>query len=210
MARDYKAEYLARKARAQQRGFTSPRTEQNARRVQRGIPARDYQLEREREQIRAHGAGLDTVAEYRSYRRAQRQGESAERDWTLSYFHISKSKLDRIRRENRQWSNRYAQLQWTKINTYDTFKDSDVHDWSPMRIGYIISFHAAIVNPKTNYESLKDNKKFYKSGPYSRKMGNRSQFYYLVKYTNIESVDEYEARYGTNSVPANGSGVPTP
>ena len=196
MARDYKAEYQRRKAAAQSRGFTSPRTEQNARRVSKGRPPRDYALERERQRIRAEGAGLDTVAEYRSYMKAKAQGEAAEKKWTLDYFGLSEAKFNRMRRANRHYSNAYAQLQWTAINTYDVDRDKDIHNWSPMRVGYIKYFNEAIVDPATNYESLKDNPRYYKNGPFSRKQMNKSQYYYLVKYTNLYQVNEFEARYG--------------
>lgn len=195
MARDYKAEYQRRKAAAQAKGFTSPRTEQNARLAQRGRK-RDYALERERQRIRAEAVGVDSVADYRAYMKAKAQGEQAEKKWTLNYFGLSESQFNRMRRANRNYSNQYAQLQWTAINTYDTFRDKDIHNWSPMRVGYIKYFNEAIVNPATNYDALKDNPKYYKGGPFSRKLSNKSQYYYLVKYTGLYSVDEYEARYG--------------
>jgi hypothetical protein len=196
MARDYKAEYERRKARSQARGYTSPRTEQNARRAARGRPARDYALERENQQRRAFNAGLDSVKEFQSYQRAKKQGEAAEKKWTLDYFGLTQSQFDRMRRANRHYTNQYAQLQWTAINTYDLDRDKAVHDWSPMRVGYIKYFNEAIVNPATNYDSLKDNPRYYKGGPFSRKEMNKSQYYYLVRYTNLYQVDEFEARYG--------------
>lgn len=196
MARDYKAEYERRKARSQSRGYTSPRTEQNARRVAKGRPPRDYAIERERQRIRAQGSGLETVADYHAYMRAKKQGEAAEKRWTLNYFGLSESKFNAMRRANRHYVNQYAQLQWTAINTYDEARDKDVHNWSPMRVGYIKYFNEAIVDPATNYESLKDNPRFYKGGPFSRKQMTKGQFYYLVMYTNLYQVDEFEARYG--------------
>jgi hypothetical protein len=197
--RNYKAEYAARKARAQAKGYTSPRTENAAKRVSKGLPARDYGLESERARIRRESTGVDTDAEYRAYKRARSQGEAAEKAWTLAYFGISARKFDAIRRENRaykDWLQKNGTAMASAANTYLEERDKDVHNWSPMRVGYIVSFHGAVVNPASNWDSLPENKgKGARPGSGIKKM-NKEQFYYLVYYSGIMSVPYFEARYG--------------
>jgi hypothetical protein len=199
--RNYAAEYAARKAKALAAGYTSPRARYTAQRKAKGLPGRntDYALEAERRRIRRESVGVDTDAEYRAYRRAEQGGELALKKWTLSYFGISANRFEQIRRENkkyRDWMQANGSATASAANTYDSARDIEVHNWSPMRVGYIIAFHGAVVNPATNWESLPDNKgKRARPGGGIKKM-NKEQFYYLVFYTNLMSVDYFEARYG--------------
>lgn len=198
-ARDHKAEYAARKARAQSRGFTSPRAEQTARRKSEGRPARDYALEAERSRIRRESVGVDTAAELSAYNRARAQGEAAEKAWTLAYFGISARRFEQVRRENRnyhEWLADNSSGMAAAANTYDIARDKDVHNWSPRRVGYIISFHGAVVNPASNWESLPDNKAAKGQPGKGIKKMNKEQYYYLVYYTGLMSVPYFEARYG--------------
>lgn len=202
-SRGFTNAYAERKARSTARGYSSPRTERTARENARGNP-RDYALERERLNTLSRTRGFMNRSEENKFRKS---GNPDKEKWqqarTLAYFGISKSKFDKIRSENRHYgTDAYVALQWSAINTYDLYRDKDLHNWSPDRVGYILSFNAAIVNPKTNYDSLKDNPKYVKGGLQGQKIMNASQFNYLVIYTNIYQVDEYEARYGTNSVSA--------
>lgn len=205
--RNYKAEYERRKANAKARGFTSPRTEGKARLASKGR-TRDYAYERERAEQRAQHEGYFNAAQRRRLRKQSAEPKALEllrRAEVLNYFGISYSAFERIRRANRQWSKQYAQLQWTAINTYDIDRDRDVHNWSEQRVGYILSFHSAIVNPKTNHDSLylapKGTPRDAHGRPLDRtgkRITNESQYFYLVKYTSLMQVNEFEARYGTN------------
>jgi hypothetical protein len=195
-AAGFTSAYAQRKARAQALGFSSPRTQRTASEKKRGTK-RDYAVERENAERRARGRGFLNAKEQREYKKT---GGTNPAKWqkarTLAYFGISESTLNRYRRLNRNWSNEYAMLQNTAINTYDRTRDADVHNWSPDRVGYILSFYGAIVNPKTNYDSLKDNPKWYPKSAIGRKIMTDTQYRYLVQYTNLFSVNEFEARYG--------------
>lgn len=194
--------YDRRKARAKERGFSSPRTERTASEQRRNTP-RDYALERERATIRARSRGFKSLSEQRRYNKQA----GTDKAKALAYFGISENKFNTMRRENRHWSKEYPQLQWTAINTYDIDRDKAVHDWSLRRVGYIVYFNRAIVNPKTNYDSV--SKPFYRpNGRKGRKMDLKNatpeqrdaQFNYLVQYTGLMQVDEFESRYGARAV----------
>jgi hypothetical protein len=203
MARDYRAEYARAKAAAQARGYSSPRTQRDARKP------RDYAIERERTETRARGRGFRNAREQAAFNRTGASNrEGWQRDRILAYFGLSLDEFDEIRRNNRNYHNQFAQLEYTAINTYDADRDADVHNWSEYRVGYVLAFHAAIVNPRTNWDSLAKRVKI-ESGKYihvrvhdklGRPLSNKSQYYYLVKYTNIMSQDYYEARYGMTAV----------
>lgn len=88
-------------------------------------------------------------------------------------------------------------LRYGQINEYRRDIDKDIHNWSEDRVGYIIYFNAAIVNPASNYDSAKLNPKFVPRGSEPRRLLNtKEQFRYLVKYAHIYSQDEFESRYG--------------
>ena len=200
-ARGFASPYAERKARSIARGFTSPRAERTARERARGIK-RDYKLEQERRDIRANARGFRNAHDQSLFNKLP-PGVDREkwlRDRVLKEFGITKRQLDQIRRENRHWTNEQGQLHYSEINTYKTEIDSDIHNWSRMRIGYILSFNAAVVNPETNYESLIDKNGRRKLTPEGKPLMNKSQYDYLVKYTNLMQVDRYEARYGLNQV----------
>lgn len=207
--------YQERKAKAQAKGFSSPRTQRNASELRRGIK-RDYQLERENVERRARGRGFVNAKDQRAFRKSgmplddwhKRKAlsrfnvkpsgldpKNPDKQKTLAYFGISESKFNKIRRENRLWANEYAMLQWSAINTYNHDVDKDVHNWSEKRVGYIVYFNKAIVNEKTNYGSLVDDKG-YRIIENGKPKTNAEQFYYLVMYTDLFGVEEFEARYG--------------
>jgi hypothetical protein len=203
MATPAQTKYQRLRELARQRGYASPYAMRKASMERRGVK-RDYALERERSDIRANAEGFRNRKERAQYRReAASQPTLNKEQWqkqkTLSYFGISERRFNAIRRENKLWAREYPMLQWTAINTYNIDIDMDTHNWSEQRVGYILSFFAAVVNPKTNYDSLtKGRKRIYdKNG---KKRSNKSQFYYLVKYTNLMQVDEFESRYGKQIV----------
>jgi hypothetical protein len=214
-ARGFASPYAERKARAQARGYSSPRTERNARERARGVK-RDYALERERANIRAQARGFRTLRDQARYNKAVRDDPELDvKKWQkreiLAYFGISERKFNEIRRANKLWAKEYPMLQWTAINTYDTYLDKETSNWSERRVGYILSFYAAIVNPKTNHDALyllggkktdRDEKgrPVFREGGQLKRRTNKEQFYYLVKYANLMQVDEFESRYGRQIV----------
>jgi hypothetical protein len=187
--RNYKAEYQRRKELRAQRG-----------------QQRDYALEYERRNIRSQGRGFLSYSDERRYRTQAAKSTTAlapeayQKQRALHHFGISERKFNDVRRENKAWSRTNLSSQWTQINTYDERLDMEVHNWSINRVGYILAYHGAIVNPNTNYDSLKNNPKFYKRGPFARKLGNAEQYFYLVKYARIMQADEFEARYGRAAI----------
>lgn len=215
--RDYKAEYAARKLRAIAAGFTSPRTQRTARERERGTTAFSRAEERARAELRAREEGFLSVADRRKWRAYSKEHPRASRAaWEkrriLEYFGITEKRFNEIRRENRQYSDHYGALHFTAIYEYDEDIDADVNNWSEQRVGYIISFHAAVVDPKTNYDSLpREWRRGYrklgikghaerKTDDHGKLITNTSQFFYLVKYARIMSIDEFEARYGRSAI----------
>lgn len=82
----------------------------------------------------------------------------------------------------------------TAINTYNQDIDID-NDWSEERVGYVVSFYRAIVDPQTNYDSLlnPDGSRKIRNG---KPVTNRWQANLLVKYSGLMDLDEFEVRYG--------------
>lgn len=198
----YKNRYQYDKARLAKQG-TTPRRARNKSERARGI-RRDYWAESHQRELKAQREGFRNAYDAQKARKLGLTGKAAEQ-WamtrTLADFGVSKSTFDKVRRENRQWAKESAFLHSPTINHYMADVDSDIHNWSERRVGYILSYHAAIVNPRSNYDSLAENPDY--KGPesgVSRKLGNKEQFFYLVKYANLMQVDEYEARYGLNGV----------
>lgn len=213
--------YAREKARAQALGFASPYERRKARAQQFGYrtpyqraiyearnapdPKRAYARRRELAQQRGFASPYQE-------RRAKALGlsgdilKSWQKEQTLKYFDITESKLNKIRAANRKWAKEYPMLQWSEINTYNmtkdkgspkwAFSDANTNNWSIRRIGYILSFHGAIVDPSTNYDSLIDEKgkRLYVNG---KPKTNVQQFRYLVEYTGIMEIDEFESRYGS-------------
>lgn len=195
--RDHRAEYQRRKEL----------------REQKGLP-RDYGLEKERAEIRARARGYSSVREQREYRRTgkpedKRNLELWRRTKVLTKFGLTKPQFDRIRKENREFVTWYGRQHYNDINTYHMEIDLDIHDWSEDRVGYIVSYHGAIVNPATNYNSLtvrgknkegKDYQQRARNPRTGKPITNPEQFYYLTKYTGLFTVNEFEQRYGNRAI----------
>lgn len=200
----FSSPYERRKARAQQFGYRTPY--QRAIYESRNAPDAKRAYARRKELAQARG-----FASPYQEKKAKALGLAGQdlRVWqkaqTLKYFDVSESQFNKIRAANRKWAKEYPMLQWTEINTYNQTRDpaspkwatsdANVKNWSIRRVGYILSFYGAIVNPKTNYDSLteKDGKRIYVNG---RPKTNAEQFRYLVEYTGIMQIDEFESRYG--------------
>lgn len=201
-SRGYASPYAERKARAQAQGYSSPRTLRDA----RASKPRDNRAEYAQAKRLAAAQGFRNPKERRVAKTLGLQGaelETWQRTRTLAYFGISLSRFNEIRRENKAYA--YEGTAWTKLNTYDLARDREVHNWSEYRVGYIISFHSAIVNPRTNWDSLPksigaDGKVIRAVDRYGNRITNSSQFYYLVKYSELMQIDEFEARYGRSAI----------
>lgn len=195
-AKGFASPYAERKARALSRGFTSPRAERTAKEKARHV-RRDYGAERRAAERKAEREGFRSVYDRQKARKLgitsdPKLLEQFQKERVLAHFGVSESQFNRIRKENRAYN--YPGVMYAVINTYNLDRDKAVHDWSLGRVGYIIAFHAAIVNPKSNYESLtRDYKREIVNG---KPKSNTAQYYYLVKYTGYMSSDEFEARYG--------------
>lgn len=209
--------YAKRKARAQALGYSSPRTMRDARARERGR-ARDYAMERERAERNAERLGYESVRQMREFRRAQRNApEGRTPEWvakrqSLERFGISERRYMEILRANRAWHSEGGTLMYNMVNTWR----QDRTRWTPADVGYNIAFHAAIVNPETNWEALtKNNANYGKLAGSKTKRGivkgNAAQFFYLVEYGHLESADEFETRYGRAAVlAAQAQGQPKP
>lgn len=210
--RDYAAEYAKRKARDQEQG-TTPGRKRSAQRQATG-KGRDYELERERRETRARGRGYSSLNEQTAYRRTGgEESKSAIESWRrttiLAKFGISKRQFDTMRRENRDYVTWYGRQHYSDINHYNISIDQDIHDWSEDRVGYVVSFHGAIVNPASNYRSL--GRKHVKKADgtettvratnrQGKPITNAEQYFYLVKYTGLFTTNEFEQRYGIRVV----------
>lgn len=192
--------YQRRLARTKALGYNSERQRRTESEFHRG-KRRDTRAEYATSKAKANREGFRNPSDRATAKKLGLQGDALEtwqRERVLAHFKISRAQFDRIRAANRKWDRENPSMQWTKINTYDRDVDANVHNWSQNRVGYILAFHAAIVNPKTNYDSLtKDGRRILKNG---KRVTNKSQFFYLVKYTNLMQVDEFEARYGATVV----------
>lgn len=94
------------------------------------------------------------------------------------------------------------------IQTYRFDVGEDSRNWSDARVGYVITYHEAVVNPKTNFFSadsvLYRNREvdvFYDpehppAVPRSVYGWTEKQFLYLVRYGGLESVEDFDRGYG--------------
>lgn len=198
----YATEWQYRVARAKELGYSQAAYDRE-RREQRA-QAEGFVSANSRARYKRRVKGRVFEHEYERFERLSFQSEERKKykSTQLASWGVTEAQLNKIRSENRKWSAENAGTRWAAIQLYDEFVDGREADYSDDRIGYILAYHAAMVNPRKNYDSLKDNPKFYRNGPHARKVGNASQYYYLVKYAKVMSVDEFEARYGRGAIVA--------
>lgn len=198
----YATEWKYRVAVAEERGFSQAKYDFE-RRTQKA-QTEGFTSASARKRYRKQVQGRTFEGETERFERFQFQSKERKRfkELQLKKFGVTEEQFDKVRRENARWSATNAGTRWTAIQLYDEFIDSRDNDWSDQRIGYVLAYHAAMVNKRTNYDALKDNPNFYKNGPQARKRGNAAQYYYLVKYAKVMSVDEFEARYGRAAIVA--------
>ncbi len=211
----FETEWKYRVAKAQEQGFSQAQYDQERR--QQKARAEGFTSASSRKRFQAQMREKKPTGNEDYFYRLTFQSEERKklRDVQLRRYGISAKRFDEIRAENRKWSAANNGTRWAAIQLYDEFIDDRENDWSDDRIGYILSYHAAMVNKATNYESLPNNPKHYKNGPIGRKKMEKnrkgaSQFFYLVKYAKVLSVDEFEARYGRGAIVAADGKLPTP
>lgn len=199
--RDYKARYAREKERAAQIGQQLY-----------GAPVTPYRLKKLREERGFVGAGPvrqenDALASWGITEREFRMmlTRNAEYSFPDILGKKPKSKVSKTRMH-----------QAISANSYDMDFGNNNADWSDARIGYVVTFFHAVVDPRTNYDSLLDERgqrRFRRSGGKSFPVTNKWQQLYLTKYgrsvssrsgmraaylehAGIMSVDEFESRYG--------------
>lgn len=199
---DQKARYAREKARAAQIGQQLY-----------GTPVTPYRLKKLREQQGFIGAG------------PVKQEYSALAGWgiTAREFQMMRTRNleylfpeSVLSRNPKHKTSKLRQHQAISANSYDWEFGENDNDWSDDRIGYVVTFFHAIVDPRTNYGSLLDSdgkRRFKKVGRKEYPVSNKWQRLYLTKYgrsvetrsgmraaylkhAGIMSVDEFERRYG--------------
>lgn len=203
----YATEWKYRVAKAQEQGFSQAAYDRERREQKAQSQGFTSAAARKRYQSRVRGRTFEGETERFERMSFQSEERRKLKAVQLRRFGLSEAEFNTVRRENAAWSAANAGTRWASIQLYDEFIDGRENDWSDQRVGYILAYHAAMVNRKTNYEALPDNKNFYKNGPMGRKRAPRnqagaSQFYYLVKYGKKMSIDEFEARYGRGGIVA--------
>lgn len=198
-ARGFASPYAERKAKSQAKGYSSPRAELDARRKARGTP-RDYAYERMRAEQIARGKGFESAADRRRFAREAKakpgltQG-SWQKERTLAQFGITEAKLNRIRAANRRWN--AAEADAREMTQYKTDLDADKDNFTPYRVGYILTYYAANVDPNTNYRD--SGKYFDKKGrrkfQYGYRYMDRVQYDLLVTYGDLDE-SAWRAHYG--------------
>lgn len=198
----YATEWKYRVAKAQEQGYSQ--AEYDRERRNQKAQAQGFTSDKSRRKYQRRVRGRSFEFETERFERLSFQSEERKKlkSTVLREWGLTEAQFNDIRRENRQWSAMNNGTRWASIQLYDSFLDGREDDWSEQRVGYILSYHAAMVNNRTNYDSLKDNKDWYKNGTLARKVGNASQYFYLVKYAKVMSVDEFEARYGRGAIVA--------
>jgi hypothetical protein len=141
MARDYKAEYARRKAKATGKGFRSPREETQYRAVKK---TRQKKL---------------TLYNYRQIQEAKRRKAVKDRERNkvrvtrelqqrkarvLKKFRLTPESFSKIRRQNRAYSSKVKSPRLL----YNLALDEDINNWTEERIGYIKYYNEVFVNPK--------------------------------------------------------------
>lgn len=198
----YASEWKYRVAVAQEQGYSQAKYDRERREQKAQSEGFTSASARARYKRQVRGRSFEGETERFERMSFQSKDRKRFRDTQLQSWGLDEKAFDKIRSENRKWSAANAGTRWASIQLYDEFVDSRESDYSDDRIGYVLAYHAAMVNKRKNYDSLKDNPKFYRNGPQGRKIGNASQYFYLVKYAKVMSVDEFEARYGRGAIVA--------
>jgi len=202
-ARGYASPYAERKAKSQARGFSSPRTELSARREARGQLKRDYAFERLRADQLAYGRGFENAAAERRFKRELKSNPTLDKnEWqkarTLAMFGITESQFNRMRTANKKWND--TEADYRDVTKYKKELDKQVHNWTPYRVGYIVTYYRANVDPKTNYRDsgkyfTKGKKTSHRKWEYGYRVMDQLQYDLMVTYGDL-SDSAWRAHYG--------------
>jgi len=218
---EYKRDYQRRLEKARQAQHRNRREFDKARGITWAAQPRDSKREYQRQQELARAEGFSSPTERKRYQASVRRGEVtnpaqfAQKRAMLAKFGVTETEFNFMRQANlayrrpafenwklkgdakRQRERKKAIGLALRINEYDVDRDLDPSDWSERRVGYIVSFYRAIVDPQYNYDSLHDPKTGMRRLWRNRHpLTNRQQADYLVKYAEIMEISEFERRYG--------------
>lgn len=170
-----------------------------------------------RSKERALKEGFKNVRERASYNRQFGSPYGiAARTVALAAHGVTLTEFNRMRRENlahtpegtRHDGRPRTDTLAAAIQQYRVDVGEDARNWSDARVGYVVSYNRAVVNPETNFyapegiERLKNPAEtFYdpdhpKPVPVKVRRWTETQFLYLVRYGGFESIEEFDDRYG--------------
>jgi hypothetical protein len=175
--------------------------------------ATDYQLRR----FRKTNPGVDATAPTPAKESFTAADAVKRKAQLLKKFGVTEQEFNRRNKLNAAWQSKEARrrtrgknrddsganrsmanfLSASEYHTYNRqLADSGV--WTEQRVGYVLFYYAANVDPSTNYSDALGGRKGKRSVNRQgfREM-NAAQYYYLVQYTGLMSVNEYEASYGS-------------
>jgi hypothetical protein len=221
-AAGYASDYERRKAKSREQGYRTPYDRTQGRKYAAGKPVAPRSVRTARDNANAQREGFLSAYQRALFRRTHPGASVAEQKaWQkariLAHYKITEAEFQRRLRASRRWlgdqlasrKNEDARNALARASAYSMFDtriankprgDSDwLMEWSPQRVGYVLAYYAAVVDPKTNYQQGLGGRKG-KKRPVTRdgyRKMNAEQYYYLTKYTNLMTVNEYEATYGT-------------
>lgn len=153
----------------------------------------------------------------------QQQSQAQRKRNVLRRFGITEAELNARDRANRAWEGGETRSRgrqrnrakadielrnFIRSNKYHRYREEIVdgppgEQWSYERIGYILAYYAANVNPETNYsDGLGARKGKRPVNGAGFKQMNAAQYYYLTQFTDLMSVSDYESSYGSQQLAA--------
>lgn len=222
-AAGFSSDYERRKARERARGYRTPYDATQGRKYAAGKPVAPRSVRTARDNATAQREGFLTAYQRDQFRKSHPNATTAERkQWqkerVLKHYKITEAEFNRRLKASRGWltkqlnsrkddAAREALGRAAAYNIFDTRLANRPRgdtewalEWSPQRVGYVLAYYAAVVNPRTNYQNAlggRKGKAKRPKGPGGFGKMNAQQFYYLTKYTNLMSVNEYEVSYGS-------------
>lgn len=160
-----------------------------------------------REKQLASALGFSSPYQAKKYRREARaasaRGDAPQpvaqfvKGATLARFRVTESRLNEMRKANRAHIPEGG-AKASAIQKYRLGVDRQTKNFSPDRVGYIVSYYYAVTNPNTNFFSITPSRRFLASAARLRNW-REVQARYLVMYAGIYDTDVFDARYGDGS-----------